>query len=382
MMRLAALFIVIAAIPASAENCPVPMHLAPTVIKIPPPLNAEDPACVNAVSLVPHFQRLAAFAGFAPGQLTLSILVGSGEENARYWLNSITLDDSYLRRHPREAPVFLVTISHEIGHAVQERDGDRAWVDQETRAGRYLSASRRAEAHADAIGQRLLLLAGYPPIQTRAAEQRFGCNRIAATEDDPSWRTHPEDRDRWANGIIAQRRVIDSLPAERRAALERLAGGGAETLDAAFTGALLRGGQDPALPARGPVRFESPYRITDFDNNGRLMPGRLASSDLRLRPPPPDASFDVQASYVIAQMVSEPVAMAYGAVVDWWYTRQTVSGIAVNSCGAVLNGDYDGTVLKGAGEAAAAATTGTLDWLLGTPSPPPPPPLRGSANPS
>ncbi|MDD5301937.1 MAG: M48 family metalloprotease [Elusimicrobia bacterium] len=316
---------------ASAAECPIRMRadLQPRDL----PFDAGSSECLLAVSLEPDFSKLRAAAGIEAGSLDFQVDYDGGEVNAYYTQGFIRVTRAYLRADlKREAR--LATLAHEIGHAVQERDGLLSWMNEpinlyfKKRHGglykdrsyesseeykEYQLRSRKREAHADAIGQELLARAGYAPDTfTLGRSSRFGCQSVdEIDEHDP---THPADAQRYVNAAMTASAVSSAKAAS---AAQSIAG--------------YLGGTRPSADA-----FTPGTSIRDYDDLGRLKPGRLAASKLSVPPPPPDAgvvrrTVQQAAASVVARWISEPFQAAVDGLAA--SERRSIARKVLASCG-------------------------------------------------
>ena len=366
-----AVVLLFSAASAAAAPCRVP---AVDARDNPVALEDTHPTCLAASAQLTRFEKLRAAAGFGPTELGYYVEVGAaeGHDNGYYWNKRVAFNDAYLKLYPSAALPFLATLAHEIGHAVQDRDGDLEWRNRARSTGHAAEAAsrtRRLEAHADAIGIELLLRAGYPADAfVKGREARFTCEAIAkpATEKPGEDDTHPDHRHRWLNSLLATPRVVEELTARRREELSRLNGASAATLEAAFTGAARRDDASVAFPAvTGPRVYKPHFKKEDFDDHGRIAPGRLASSDLRLSLPPPDAGPFQATSRLVLLSYTDRLADATQNVVNWWYGRQPLSDLALEACGKVTGADYGEAVSIGVRARALQATERVTAWLDG-----------------
>lgn len=379
---LAAAFLLVLSARAAAAPCRVPVvdkEDRPVV------LDETDPMCVAIVAQERRFEKLRTAAGFPADQLTLYLEVGHGpgEENAYYWRKRVALNDAYLRMLPSGSLAYLVSLAHEIGHAVQDRDGDLDWKHAARRAGHMVEAanrSRKVEAHADAIAVELIIRAGYPPNAfMMGREQRFPCDAVRrpSKEEFGVDDTHPEVRDRWINGLLTTPLVVEQLTERRRDELARLGKASPGALNAAFTGSVARDGDVPVGPAlSGPRQYRPHFKKDDFDDTGRLRPGRVIVSDLRLAVPGPEAGPVEETSRLLLMSYTDRMADAAGAVVNWWYTRQPLSDMAVRACGRVTGADYGDAVVYGVRQASLDLTERVTTWLANLSSRPRPAPKK------
>lgn len=365
---LAVLVVLLATAPSWAGPCPVP---ALNQENQPTPLEESHPACVAAQAQLPRFERLQAASGLSPSQLAYYVQIGAkdDEENAWQMGGKVYFNDAYLRKFPPESLAYLSSLAHEIGHAVQRADGSFAWRDSvKPKTSEHAARERRLESHADAIAVELLLRAGYSPdIFVKGREERLTCGVIV--EKPSGVTTHPAPRYRWLNTLLVTPRVAPQLDAITARGLERLAESAPAESDAAFTGAgsrRLDAETSPAHPAvRNAVPFKPLVTVHDFDAKGRFLPGRLASSDLRLTPPPPGSGAVKEHFYFIASAYTDRLADMTQDVVNWWHTREGLADLTVRACGKVTGARHDQAVMYGVSDWSRAAARRTAEWLDG-----------------
>lgn len=318
--------LLISALAAGAEQaCPLDWVDPPPRVAL---YGAGEPVCARALALRGDFEKLLAAAKLrAPVTLWFHPLL---VENASYLEaeRRLTVYYGFMLRSTRTG--LLYVLAHELGHAVQA-DGPggaeraRAWTrrmaakrhgafDAQEQA-RWSGFSRRHEAQADAIAQELLAAAGFPPDTARRGEQStVGCS--LARDPGPD---HPAD---------AQRAMNLSLGEEL---LARPKGALSGPVEGFFDGALARVGlADPAAPGLQPRS-----RLSDFDGDGRLMPGRLVAGDLNIAVPVPGAPA-VTAVLGAAQwgLVDTLVKPAFAAAVDRLARQRTTALLTLRACGA------------------------------------------------
>ncbi|MDD5302146.1 MAG: M48 family metalloprotease [Elusimicrobia bacterium] len=126
-----------------------------------------SPECAALKKMAGQFSRLAAAAGFEPGQLEFNYeVVPSTYFNAFYrpMDHNVTVFRGFVTcalKHEAAAPMVL---AHEIGHAVQDREGlheERTdWILRTASPEAAKAVSRRYESQADIIGGDLLAKIG------------------------------------------------------------------------------------------------------------------------------------------------------------------------------------------------------------------------------
>lgn len=336
---LAAVFLSALAASAAAGNCLVPMTSGPGEPAL--AFDAASPACREAASLMADFAKLRAAAGLAPAGLSFSVHP-SAKVNAYYmpggiWFTTGDLSDAKITRETRVA-----TIAHEIGHAVQYRDGQGAWsgepydaylarggdpadaeFDKSPEAAEYYARKRKLEAHADSIAQELLLRAGFPSdLYTRAHANYFGCEGPEGLHASAS--KHPAPAQRFINAAMTSGALANERARKASLALSASLGAGAPRADS------------PYRPAA---------RIEDYDSQGRIKPGRRAAESLRVPPPPGDAGpVRERASLIAMSAVDFWVAEPFQRAVDGLTGSDRVSARVLTACGkpqaAGLEEDY------------------------------------------
>ncbi|MBI5631640.1 MAG: hypothetical protein HY921_12250 [Elusimicrobia bacterium] len=159
----------------------------------------RDPAwtkvqCLNAYAGGKIFKKLLAGSGLPQGELLLYFLTHKNEINAKYIesLKEIRINGGLLRL-PSKA--LIAAISHEMGHWIQntvlfkgelidDDFGYSPWSD------------KKVEGHADWLGARLAVRAGYKPRDwILGAIILFGCAKNIEKEG----RTHPSLKNRFVN---------------------------------------------------------------------------------------------------------------------------------------------------------------------------------------
>lgn len=288
---------------APEEPCPVPL-VDPREQAI-RQLGAGTQTCADILEVLPHFEKLRAKAGFTPDEFQLVMRLDNADNATFFPLQPfyLSVNTGFLTRDPDRGRIVWM-VAHELGHALQWRrpEGElyRALRDKVNGKARgpqdpppeldpeWLAFSRRYEAQADGIAVQLLVEAGYPADLSRQGQESFfGCGNPAPA------RTHPAPPQRLVNSGLGQELIA-------RHALEQLE-------DRAFDGSRARAAT-AAKPAPGATRpFEPVARLEDYDPQGRLLPGRLASADLRIPVPPPDAG-------AVRGFLQEAAASA----VDFW----------------------------------------------------------------
>ena len=295
--------------------------------------------CVAFNRTIPDFARLRRAAGFAPEALRYFVDPDTTSVNAYYWIpsKSVHLKRGYLAAGMTPA-AFRMVQAHEIGHAVQDRDGTLAWRNQvaedyarastapftwaafeaSSRYPEYLARNRRVEAQADAIAQELLVAAGFPRGElARGTEGFFGCQAPGAISSPVT--THPAHAQRHVNAALAHSTLAS---ARSRAALER-------------TAAALGGGQraveDSGAP---PPTFRPLTTVQDFDDRGQFKPGRIVSMKLRVDPPPPNAGpVREHATRIAASFVDFWIADPMQKAIDALARDRDLAGHILESCG-------------------------------------------------
>lgn len=255
---------------------------------------ASTPTCRSATALLPDFARLRETAGFGPDDLRFAVDAGERKANASYLEKVVTISVPFLKDETMGLNARLMAIAHEIGHAVQDRDKLIDWRNEPRTAfvqrarnlnpvpafegspeeAEFMARSRRLEAHADAIGQELLLAAGYTAdVFARGEAEFFGCHGVETLEGDG--RTHPVDAQRYINSNLTG----GALANERaRAALKN---------QTDFAGRPAPGDAVAAAATLKP--FKPNASLHDYDDDGRVLPGRRIAQILQVPLPPPDA---------------------------------------------------------------------------------------------
>ena len=167
---------------------------------------ADGPECAVFSLIEERFHRLAAAGGFGSGELRL--LPGAqhaGLYEARYYDKSrgIAFSRDFIACHRSKPRGIAAIIAHELGHAVQHREG-RLAANLELQGSESKAAAaivnRKLEAEADAIGDELLRRAGYDETM---ADFVVNLNACSGTPDKRSFEsfTHPSDAFRWLEGV-------------------------------------------------------------------------------------------------------------------------------------------------------------------------------------
>ncbi len=309
------------------------------------PTAADSPECRAVMGLQAPFKKLRDRAGFDERSLRL-LIVADQSRNAIFTRYApppspgfVGLYIGFLQDTTSSHTGKVMILAHEIGHAVQDQRPEQAerlrrWAQMfkrnpgatslatlpEDERQEWLAFNRRYEAQADGIAQQLLAESGYPVVTGRAgAENYFGCTNPAVAS------THPAPRQRVVNAAFGQELIA-------RHALEN-----AENVR--FDGAGVRRGLGgPIRAARpGPQTFTPLAQLSDYDTQGMLLPGRLASSDLRVRVPPRDAGPVREfAQRVAASAVDFWIADPFYEAVNKVAQRGRVTAAVLAACGTPL----------------------------------------------
>lgn len=315
---------------AAALPCAVPLKAAPG--RPAQPFESSSPACLAVKTLTRDFARIRVTAGFTADQLELSVKPDTSTVNAFYVPGGVQMTLAFVNKTDITHEGRLMVIAHEIGHAVQDREGTIAWKNEpvvEFNGTRergipwlkspehlvYLERSRKVEAHADAIGQELLQRAGYSTdLFGKGSASFFGCRTLADFERSP--RTHPVDAQRYLNTAMTN----GALAAERarKAASGRFA----------------------SSPM--PAPFVPAAKITDYAADGGVRPGRRAAAVLAVPPPPPDAGpLRRGVNAAAAKFVRENIAVPFGRAVDGLSERNHVAASVLKACGTEEASGFD-----------------------------------------
>lgn len=340
---LAAVLFVAAPPGAAAGPCVVPTH-------------SDDPRtgavsfddatveCRVASSHLSDVARLRAAAGFDATTMKYMI-VADDSSNAYYHDGGIYMHSGYLREAGMTPEARLATIAHEIGHGVQDKMGKLAWS-REPRAAYFkragadatvegyaaspefkdaMARSRRIEAQADLIGQEILVRAGYDANTfTRGRAVRFGC-RDASELDGNNETTHPASAQRWVNTAINRGTVATDRGGKTAVNMAAMLGGGARLPE------MEQPTQESLLKPRA---YTPAAAIEDFEDSGRLKPGRQVAARFVVPPPSDDAGFvSRHATYIAGSVMDFYVAEPLRGAVDRIAARKSVAVQTLQACG-------------------------------------------------
>ncbi len=309
----------------AAENCLVPMTVGPD--KPPLAFDAASPACRAASDLLVDVAKLRAAAGFAESALSFSVDPDQAGADVYYRAKGVWITVSYLNNASLGREARLTSLAHEIGHGVQDRDGqvpdlpdseEFAEMSPE-RQEKHHEHRRRLEAHADAIGQELLLRAGFSSgLFVGGRTNRDGCRGLDGLSDHKL--THPADAQRFVNAAMASGALANDRA--RRISL---------TLSSALGGA---GPGATAVSELKPAPYVPTARLEDYDGRGRFKPGRLAAESLRV-PLAPRGAGPVRkhAALIASAVVDFLVAEPFRAAVDRVAGRDRVAAQVLAACG-------------------------------------------------
>jgi len=335
-LSLAVALLALTAPHAAAQECPIPVRAVNDLVFF--PLNNSSPSCRAARDLQPDFDKLVAAAGFRPGELTLWIDSAIKEVNAIYLPGKVLLTTAFLKDETRGRDARVMAIAHEIAHAVQDRDKLIEWRGRPGDA-EYLTRSRKIEAHADAIGQELMVRAGYPADAfTLGTEEYFGCQSQQLREETA---THPTPAQRFVNNAMV---AGTEANARAHAALEVYASQFGQA-----------SAQAPDLPVQP---FTPAARITDYNDQGQLLPGRRIAESLGFglsRPPPsPDSG--------PANLVAGTAASLWSSALDRFFVAPFTAAVdELSSDPSFVN-----RVFAACGTPETAELTenfGVMDWI-------------------
>lgn len=297
------------------------------------PLAASAVECVEVLKILPDFLKLREKAGFDESSVSL-VLKKETSRNAYYRKPFILLNTGILLELLPPSTLRW-TLAHELGHAIQ-REGPE-WSESVSMSARmdelkarnsvkpedteaWLAFNRRYEAQADGIAQQLLSAAGYPAgVYRRGTENFFSCSSETANAT-----THPAAGSRLVNASLGR-----DLLNKKNALTD------ATTAARAFDGTgLLTQGAAPAAQGRVPAVFQPIARMSDYDDSGRLLPGRLATKDLRI-PVPPPASGRIRETLQLtaASFVDFWIADPFQAAVNHIARDRAVAQAVLTACG-------------------------------------------------
>jgi hypothetical protein len=191
MRRLALVLALSAPAAAFAAPCAVPIiDTQAAAGRAPRTVQADAPLCRKALIAYRAFTRLRAVARLRDEHAIFQVLL-QPENNAYYRQNPnrIMVTEGLLLASSEEQ--ILVTVAHELGHAMQYRDG----VGGTTRVQR--------EAHADVLAAELLARGGHPlDVARRGRENRHGCAVVTDASRAPG-PEYPTPGQRWRNTVAA-----------------------------------------------------------------------------------------------------------------------------------------------------------------------------------
>lgn len=267
-----------------------------------PVITAE--ACAFMKSLEQPFAKLVAAAGLDKATLSKAVFVQPSWNAFAAPGGWIVFNDKFIEKWSGDRAVAIAVLAHELGHVVQERDGEAAKRDEVWRANGEGKAwndfNRKFESQADRIAGELLSLAGYPPELQARAEGAISSSDFRLSSDH----THPATGIRWLEALkqqesLAAKRHEESLGVMRRrtrALMSRPAfdrDPHARTDDDARS-PLEWARTDPAAAAyRDRKKFAAAAALNEFDSQGRRPPmarsWRVSLTEPPLSAAPPDA---------------------------------------------------------------------------------------------
>jgi hypothetical protein len=191
-MRRLLLTVLLSAPSASfAAPCAVPIiDTQAAAGRAPRTVEAGSPLCAKALVAYRAYAQLRVIGRVRDEHAIFQVLL-QGENNAYYRQNPnrIMVTEGLLLNSSDEQ--IRVTVAHELGHAMQQRDG----VAGSTRVQR--------EAHADVLAAELLARAGYPlDTARRGRENRHGCAVVTDASRTPG-PEYPTPGQRWRNTVAA-----------------------------------------------------------------------------------------------------------------------------------------------------------------------------------
>ncbi|MEK7857705.1 MAG: hypothetical protein AAB320_01065 [Elusimicrobiota bacterium] len=365
----AALLLCLWALPLRAasapEACPFKAH---SPDGSPHPI--EDRLCGRLKAFERHIKRLTAAASFGAKELSyFQPLTADPASAINAWYHpsahSLEVSWAFLEAFEGDAPAAIDTLAHEIGHAVQDREGAFDWDEEGKPEEEVLQRSRVIEAQADAIGTELLSRAGYPASTSQASNEQFFDCTVIRGDKDAVGKNHPAPTQRWLNSLKGKEHLASGTLRVGRieSRLNETLGRSETGAAAVFDGAAARSGETPAFLPMGADSFKPKAGLNDFDAHGRLLPGRMASADLRAKAPPPNSGAVRQHAYYIRASYLDRAADAWQKAVDWAATSAPAADLAVQACGKASGQTYGEAVSYGAKDWAKRAAEDVARWL-------------------
>lgn len=238
------------------------------------PIPATAVECAYMKEIENDFLILRSAAGLAVDDLHALKQTGASEDIFRAWYNlegkSVDYSWQAIRVLGKNKSQRLIVTAHEIGHALQHRDGMPFAKPPSDDDKANLIWSRKIEAHADMLGRQIIERAGLSgELAVRGIEQTFGCGQIIETPPERKNWSHPTPQVRWLNQKVLENKRLTQ----------------ADEAGSVFDGNLKRGGSEnvalvPATPMKRALK------VDDFDENGLLKP-RVWLDGLKVHVPPP-----------------------------------------------------------------------------------------------
>lgn len=178
--------------------------------------------CDFLISLEQDCDKLAAAAGvkasftrFIPIEPHFNAYAESG--------GAVTVNDKFVKRLLRDRDAARWVIGHEVGHLVQDRDGegkkrDEVW--KSTGEGKaWNDFNRIFESQADRIAGELMARAGYPVRDAASVDAALGGSDFKLRSDH----THPANGIRWLEALKQQEKLAENQHTAARQAVRRRA---------------------------------------------------------------------------------------------------------------------------------------------------------------
>lgn len=372
--------------------------------EFPEGMPADDARCARIRAYKDVFVKLRDAASFTDEELKFfvtPVLALPGAPNAVFHgpMSEVSVNWGFVEGFAPGDAAVATMLAHEVGHAVQFREG---WIPRTY--GEKLEQSsadaRRAEAHADLVGRELMQRAGFEPSLVQAGQERvFGCAVIQAGME--SARRHPAPSQRWLNSVRAN--SPNFVGRVERAARE-LAEADPEAAAAHFDGSTAGPGAYAVPKTRAPEhrgKYFPSHRLGDLDTQGRLIGEKILLLDPRLMkrpsivdlaravpPPPPEPVRHgpgplAAAAFPRIETMPDALRPPTGTLLGWTLdvARRTmeprvvlepglvredderVAAIALRACGAGTPLTYWEAVRRGLDQISGEAALSLKSWL-------------------